>query len=151
MQTSNYRGIVLLSTSYKILSIILVSQLTPYIDSIIGYYGFRGNRSTIDQIFNIRQILEKKWEYNGIIHQLFINFKTAYDSTKKQKLYTILTGCGIPKKLVRFIRICLSGLKQEDALSPLLFNFALEYVIRSMKDNREGFELIGINQLGVCR
>jgi hypothetical protein len=37
------------------------------------------NRST-DQIFYIRQILEKKWEYNGTVHQLFIDFKKAYDS-----------------------------------------------------------------------
>ncbi|KDR21119.1 hypothetical protein L798_01126 [Zootermopsis nevadensis] len=33
--------------------------------------GFHCNRSTIDQIFCIRQILEKKWGYNGSVHQLF--------------------------------------------------------------------------------
>ena len=58
---------------------------------------------------------------------------------------------GIPKKLVRLIKMCLTetysrarvgknlsdmfpirnGLKQGDALSPLLFNFALEYAIRA--------------------
>jgi hypothetical protein len=27
-----------------------------------------------------RKILEKKWEYNGTVHQLFIDFKKAYDS-----------------------------------------------------------------------
>jgi hypothetical protein len=31
-------------------------------------------------MFYIRQILEKKWEYNGMVHQLFIDFKKAYDS-----------------------------------------------------------------------
>jgi len=29
----------------------------------------------IDHIFCIRQILEKKWEYNEAMHQLFIDFK----------------------------------------------------------------------------
>jgi hypothetical protein len=39
---SNYRGISLLSASYKILSNILLSRLTPYVDGIIGdhQYGF---------------------------------------------------------------------------------------------------------------
>ena len=60
---NNYRGISLLSTIYKILSNILVSRLNPYAKEIIGdqQCGFRRNRSTIDHIFCIRQILEKNW------------------------------------------------------------------------------------------
>jgi hypothetical protein len=59
---NNYRGISQLSTSYKILSNILLSRLGPYIDEITGDYQcrFRRNRSTIDQIFCILQILEEK-------------------------------------------------------------------------------------------
>jgi hypothetical protein len=58
---SNYQGISLLSTMYKILSNILLSTLTPYAEEIIGDHkcGFQHNRSTTDHIFSIRQILEK--------------------------------------------------------------------------------------------
>jgi hypothetical protein len=82
---NNYCGISLLSTSYKILSNIL-SRLNPYIDEIIRDHkcGFRHNRSTTDQIFCIRQILEKKWEYNEIVHHLFIGFKKAYEGSTVQ-------------------------------------------------------------------
>jgi hypothetical protein len=57
---SNYWGISLLPTSYKILSSILLSRLIPYADEIIGDYrfGFRRIRSKFDQIFYIRQILK---------------------------------------------------------------------------------------------
>jgi hypothetical protein len=89
---NNYSGISLLSTSYNILSNILLSRLSPYIDEIIGDHqcGFQCNRSTTDQIFSIRQILERKWEYNETVHQLFVDFKKAYESVKREVLYTIL-------------------------------------------------------------
>ena len=78
---SNYRVISHLSTTYKILSNILLSRLTPYAEEIIGHYqcGFRCNRSTTDHIFCICQIPEKEWEYNEAVHQLFIDFKKPYD------------------------------------------------------------------------
>ena len=59
---NNFRGISLLPTTYKILSNILLSRLIPYAKEIIGDHqcGFRLNRSTVDHIFCIRQMLEKK-------------------------------------------------------------------------------------------
>jgi hypothetical protein len=82
------------------LSNILLSKLVPYIDEIVGDHqcGFRRNRSTTDQIFCIRQILEKKWEYNETVHQLFIDFKKAYDSVRREVLYSILIEFGLPMK-----------------------------------------------------
>jgi hypothetical protein len=109
-QCSNYRGISLLPTSYKIVSNILLCRLIPYAEKIIGNHqsGVRRNRSTTDQIFYIRQILEKKWEYNGTVHQLFIDFKKAYDSIRREALNNILIEFGITRKLVGLIKMCLN-------------------------------------------
>jgi hypothetical protein len=30
--------------------------------------------------------MEKKWEYNEMVHQLFIDFKKAYDSVRREVL-----------------------------------------------------------------
>ena len=73
---------------------------------------FRRNRSTTDHVFCIRQILEKKWEHNEAVHQLFIDFQKAYDSVRREVLYSILIEFGIPKKLVRLIKICLTNVEQ---------------------------------------
>ena len=97
-------------TMYKIISHILLSRLTPYAEEIIGDHqcGFRRNRSTTDRIFCIRQILEKKWECNAAVHQLFIDFQKAYDSVSRKFLYNILNEFGIPMKLTRLIKMCLN-------------------------------------------
>jgi len=107
---SNYRCISLLSTIYKVLSNILLSNLTPYAEEIAGDHqcGFRRNRSTIDHIFCIRQILEKKWEYNETVYQLFTEFKKACISVRREVLYNILIEFGIPMQLVRLIKMCLN-------------------------------------------
>jgi hypothetical protein len=68
---SNYRGISLLSNSYKIVSNILLSTLSPYIDEIIGdhQYGFRRNRSTTDQVFAF-----VRYSKNGSTMRQYVNY-----------------------------------------------------------------------------
>jgi hypothetical protein len=75
-------GHIFFANYIRNLSNILLSRLTPYAEEIIGDHEsrFRHNSSTTDHIFCIRQILEKKWEYNDAVHQHFIDLKEAYGS-----------------------------------------------------------------------
>jgi hypothetical protein len=50
----------------------------------------------------------EKWEYNETIDQLFIDFKKAYDSVRREVLYNILIEFGIPMKLGRLIKMCVN-------------------------------------------
>jgi hypothetical protein len=78
-----------------------------FIEGVISV-GFDVADQTIDQIFCIRQIVEKKWEYNETVHQLFIDFKKAYDSVRREVWYNILIEYIMYMKLVRLIKMCLN-------------------------------------------
>jgi hypothetical protein len=50
----------------------------------------------------------QKWEYNETVRLLFIDFKKAYDSMRRDVLYNILIEFGVPMKLARLIKMCLN-------------------------------------------
>jgi sorting nexin-29 len=66
----------------------LCEQIKPCAEIITGNYqcGFRTGRSTSDQIHALRRIFGKTAEFNISTCHLFIDFKSAYDSTERNKL-----------------------------------------------------------------
>lgn len=157
---NNYRGISLLDVTYKIFSRALLNRAEPQLDYQLGEYqaGFRKGRSCPEQILNLKNLMayQKSRAKKYVI--TFIDFQKAYDSLDRETLLAILTELGLDGKTTNLIRETLTntfskvkfmgelsapfeiktGVRQGDGLSPLLFNCALEKVVREWEKTASG-------------
>ena len=113
--------------------------------------GLRKVRGTRDQIANIRWIIEKARKFQKTIYFCFIDYAKAFDCVDHNKLLKILKEMGIPDHLTCLLRnlykgqettirtghgitdwfLIGKGVCQGSILSPCLFNFYTEYIMRN--------------------
>jgi len=66
--------------------------------------GFRVGRSTVDHIFCLRQLMEKKMAVNQPLHLLFVDLEKAYDSVPLKNLWKALQHYNIGSSIIRAIK-----------------------------------------------
>ena len=101
LNCNNHRPITLLTIAYKIYAILLNNWLSEIKENKLWDFqmGFQPNRSTIDDIFMVRQIFEKCHEYNIELHNIFVDYSQAFDSINRNKITECLIKYEAPKKI----------------------------------------------------
>ena len=119
--------------------------------------GFRAKRSCVDQVFTLRQVMEKVIEKRREIFVPFIDLEKAYDRVNRVKMWEALRQAQVGEGLVRAVKSlyleCEARVKvgekhsewfkadqrvrQGCTLSPWLFNVFLDNIV---KEPREGFK-----------
>ena len=129
--------------------------------------GFRIGRGARDQIPNIHWITKKAREFQENIYFYFIDYAKAFDCVDHNKLWKILKEMGIPDHLTCLLRNLYTGqvatvrlrhetmdwfqtgkgVHQGCILSPCLFNFHAEYIMRNSRLDEEqtGIKFAGRN------
>ena len=129
--------------------------------------GFRKGRGIRDQIANIQWIIKKAREFQKNIYFCFIDYAKAFDCVDHNKLWKILKEMGIPDHLTCLLRNLYAGqaatvrtghgttdwvqigkgVRQACILSPCLFNFYAEYIMRNagLEEAQAGIKIVGRN------
>ena len=161
----NYRTISLISHPSKVMLKILLNRLQPQAEEIIAeeQAGFRMGRSTTEQIFNLRVLMEKYQQHQQDLYHVFIDFKKAFDRVWHAALRTTMHKYNIGANLITIIKILYekatsavlyngntgdwfritAGVRQGCLLSPTLFNIFLEKIMTDALENHEGTVKIG--------
>ena len=148
MEVKNYRGI-----PGKVFTYVLLMRMKKEIDSLLrdNQVGFRQNRSTIDQIFTLRRIVEQCIEFKLPLHIHFVDYQKAFDSINHNFMWEILRCYGLPDRLIQVLKnlyknsVCAvnisgtlsnwfkttSGVRQGCLLSPLLFAIIIDWIMRT--------------------
>ena len=148
---------------------ILQARLQQYVNRELPNVqaGFRKGRGTRDQIANNRWTMEKAREFQKNIYFCFIDYAKAFDCVDHNKLWKILKETEIPDHLTCFLRNLYAGQearirtghgttdwfqigkgeRQGYVLSPCLFNFYAEYIMRStgLEETQTGIKIAGRN------
>ena len=131
-QCQNYRIISLISHPSKIMLRVILNRLKPKAEELLAEVqaSFRPGRSTAEQIFNSRVIVEKHIQNQ---RSLFHNFKKAFDRVWVAGLWQVLRCFNIEEGLVQAIQAL-----YENTSSAVLLNSQLGEFFKTIVGVRQG-------------
>jgi hypothetical protein len=102
---NSYRGICLLTSAYKVYAKIITKRLNVISKALLHeeQHGFRKGRSCSDCVFVMRQIIQKRREFNLETNMLFVEYFKAFERVLRNKLWNIMNTKGHPQHLIKVV------------------------------------------------
>ena len=99
----------------KVLALVLLERLHTIIDPQLmeAQCGFRKGCGTVNQLWVVRQVVERATEYRNPLYLCFVDLTKAYNSVNRQAMTAILKKYGVPKQLVEIIKELYTGTLDE--------------------------------------
>jgi hypothetical protein len=87
-----------LNSGYKIYGKIITQRFKTISEAILleEQNGFKRGKSCIDNVFTLKQIIEKRREFNLETHMEFLDLEKTFDRVNRNQLWKILNRRGIP-------------------------------------------------------
>ena len=122
----------------------------------------------MDQIFALRQIVEKQLAVDKKVYTAFVDLEKAFDSVDRSMMWRVLEMYGVNKTLLNAIRAiyqnsrsCVrvdgeyseyfdvyKGVRQGCIMSPWLFNLIMDHCVKQANVEEHGIQ-IGAQKVGV--
>ena len=113
--TDNYRGISLLNICSKLYSSVLNKRISSWIDvnQVIGeeQAGFRAEHCTADHVFTLLVCIQKQLLRHKKLYVAFIDFRKAFDTVCRDKLWKVLQANGIDGKMLQALKSMYENVK----------------------------------------
>ena len=93
----NYRSIWLLVVAGKYFARILLTRIQGMLDRKLReeQAGFRSDRSTNNQAFTLKIVLERSMEFNQPLYMCFVALQKSYDSVNREALWRVYHAYGL--------------------------------------------------------
>ena len=105
----NYQGIKLMSHTMKIWERIIEQRVQAEMEIREQQFGFMPGKGTMDEIFLVRQLMEKYGEKQRRLHFAFVDLGKAYDRVSLDETWRCLREAGVSEKYVGLIQDMYEG------------------------------------------
>ena len=155
---SNYRAIALSTSLSKLLELVLVDRIAPFLSTSDAQFGFKEGHSTTLATYVFKETVNFYTSHGSPVYACFMDASKAFDRVCHLTLFRVLADRGVPLPYLKLLLVWYrtqkmavkwadsesdlflvqNGVRQGGNLSPLLFNVYIDSIISELREMKVG-------------